>query len=184
MSSIVAGFALLAVHDMAAGGAGAAPRYWPAGSRIPRSDQLHTLVMFAHPRCPCFRASLAELEKLLARRANTVVPWVVFFEPAGADDDWQHSDQRSTAANIPGVQLLRDVDGQEARRFHAQTSGHTVLYSANGELQFSGGVTAARGHSGDNAGRIAIEMILSALSPESREAPVFGCPIGVLSENR
>jgi hypothetical protein len=51
-----------------------------------------------------------------------------------------------------------------------------VLYNAAGALLFSGGITAARGHEGDNAGR---EMVLAHLAANDagRRAPVFGCPL-------
>jgi hypothetical protein len=182
LSSIIAGFTLLALHDTAKGAAGAAPPTWPAATRIVLSDRKHTLIMFAHPRCPCTRASLAEFEKVLARRGDSAAPWIVFYKPAGADDGWEQTDQWSTASRMPGVRIVRDIEGMEASRFHAATSGQTLLYSPAGELEFSGGITVARGHAGDNVGRSAIEAILAASTPVTRETPVFGCSIVVRSE--
>jgi hypothetical protein len=52
-----------------------------------------------------------------------------------------------------------------------------LLYSAGGERLFSGGITFARGHAGDNAGRAAIEAWSTGSPPGYRETPVFGCPI-------
>jgi hypothetical protein len=57
------------------------------------------------------------------------------------------------------------------------------LYGPGGDLLFSGGITAARGHSGDNCGR---STIISLLTEETANAPVragpaqtfvFGCPL-------
>ena len=70
-----------------------------------------------------------------------------------------------------------DGDGQEARLFHAVTSGQTVLYDSQGRLLFSGGITASRGHSGDNAGRSAIVSLVNAEVPDRTETLVFGCPL-------
>jgi hypothetical protein len=46
-------------------------------------------------------------------------------------------------------------------------------------LLFAGGITAARGHAGDNAGRSAIETLLAGGRPGYDRTPVFGCPIVV-----
>jgi hypothetical protein len=177
LGSIVAGLSLLARYDTTAGVAGTAPRYWPRASRIQLSDQGHTLVMFAHPKCPCTRASLGELAKILTRCPNTVTPHVVFFKPADTTELWDHTDQWFTATNTPGVNVVRDMDGVEARLFQATTSGQTLLYNAAGELLFSGGITLARGHAGDNPGRGAIESYLAGSGGEICETPVYGCPI-------
>jgi hypothetical protein len=177
LSGVVIGLALVTNHDFAEGAAGPSPLDWPSRSLLPHSDHDYTLVMFAHPRCPCTRASLEELTKLLARNQNSVSKWVVFYRPSGADDSWEQTDQCQTAGKIPGVHIASDMDGAEAKLFHAQTSGHTLLYGPTGKLLFSGGITVARGHAGDNDGRSAIEAILSKSLPTTRETPVYGCPI-------
>ena len=61
--------------------------------------------------------------------------------------------------------------------FHAETSGQTALYDATGNLLFSGGITSARGHEGDNDGRAAVVSLLTSDGAEERETPVFGCPL-------
>jgi hypothetical protein len=174
---IGAGMYLLARHDGSPGQTASAPEHWPSGSQITRDDQRSTLIMFAHPRCPCTRASLGELEKLVARRPDGATCWVVYFEPPNADRDWDAVDFPGTANTIPGVHLFRDVDGREARRFGAQTSGQTLLYDSGGTLRFSGGMTFARGHAGDNDGRASIESLLAGEVPHLSQTPVFGCPI-------
>lgn len=177
LGAIGTGLGALAWYDNAA----AAPQEflaeWPSGSAIHRSEQGKTLVLFAHPRCPCTRASLGELEKIVAHCQGTIIPWVVFFKPDGAEPGWEQTDLWRTASAIPGVHVLCDVGGHEARRFHVTASGQTLLYSAGGERLFSGGITFARGHAGDNAGRAAIEAWSTGSPPGYRETPVFGCPI-------
>ena len=53
-----------------------------------------------------------------------------------------------------------------------------------GDLLFSGGITFARGHAGDNAGRTAIEACAAGQSPGYRQTPVFGCPIIATARQR
>jgi hypothetical protein len=72
---------------------------------------------------------------------------------------------------------VRDDGGAEASLFHAATSGQTALYDAAGNLLFSGGITRARGHAGDNAGLTAVVSLLTSGETEERGTPVFGCPL-------
>jgi hypothetical protein len=178
------GLVMLTGYSNTPGDMRPAPSNWPRGSRLRLTNGRATLVLFAHPRCPCTRASLGELEKIIARYRDAVTPWVVFLKPTDSDDSWDQTDLWSTAAAIPGVHVVRDEGGSEARRFHAGTSGQTLLYSDRGELLFNGGITYARGHSGDNAGRAAIESYLSGHWPGYHETPVFGCPIAATSEEK
>jgi len=181
LAGVIAGLVLVAQYDYAAGPAGSTRSRWPSHSRIPLSKHDHTLIMFAHPRCPCTRASLGELERLVARCPEGLTCWVVFFVPTGAAENWKQTDQWSTASRIPHVRVMSDVDGAEASLFHAMTSGHAMLYGPAGDLLFSGGITTARGHAGDNDGRSAIEAVLLNSTPATRTTPVYGCPI-VLSD--
>ena len=51
---------------------------WPPSSQIPLDQTSPTLLLFLHPRCPCSRSSLAELERLLAfasKREGIFVEW-------------------------------------------------------------------------------------------------------------
>jgi hypothetical protein len=53
-----------------------------------------------------------------------------------------------------------------------------LLYSPQGKLQFSGGITESRGHVGDNAGRAAVLAALTTdAPPEQTNAFVFGCAL-------
>jgi hypothetical protein len=61
---------------------GTAPAEWPASSRLARVDGRPTIVMFAHPQCPCSRATVTELEKLVARTHAAAAIHVVFYRPA------------------------------------------------------------------------------------------------------
>jgi hypothetical protein len=113
----------------------------------------------------------------MAQSHGRLVAYVLFLKPAGFSDDWEKTDLWQSAAGIPGVNPIVDGDGVEARRFRARTSGQTVLYDAEGRLLFSGGITMARGHAGDNAGRSAIISLVNEQVSEQAETPVFGCPL-------
>jgi hypothetical protein len=156
---------------------GIAPVRWPAPSRIPRVAGEPSLVMFVHPHCPCTRASMGELAELMAHCQKLVDAHVVFFHPGNSGEEWSHSDLWRAAMAIPGVSVQSDEDGREAKLFHGETSGHTILYDGQGRLLFDGGITASRGHSGDNAGRDAIEALLHGKTTQQAMTPVFGCPI-------
>jgi hypothetical protein len=66
-----------------------------------------------------------------------------------------------------------DNNGIGARRFGSSTSGQVMLY--NGQLLFSGGITASRGHSGENDGRSVIIALPTEGQAATNERPVFGC---------
>lgn len=163
-------------YENAPGPATAPPSRWPLDSSIHLATDRATLVMLAHPHCPCTRASIGELARLMAQSQGRVTAYALFVKPEGSSDDWEKTDLWQSAASIPGVNVVID-DGVEAQRFCAVTSGQTVLYDAEGHLLFSGGITGSRGHSGDNAGRSAIVSLLNNGEAERTETSVFGCPL-------
>jgi hypothetical protein len=141
-------------------------------------DQKHdTLIMFAHPQCPCSRASIEELNRLLARSHGNVAAQVWFFKPAGFPADWTRSDLWRSAAAIPGVTVHDDPDGAQARLFGAETSGYVLLYDPRGQLRFKGGITGSRGHAGDNDGEDAIVSLLAGQQVNLKQTPVYGCSL-------
>jgi hypothetical protein len=153
------------------------PAQWPADSRIRPAPDRPTLVMLAHPRCSCTRASIGELAELMAQAPMRPQTYVLFLKPAQFAHDWEKSSLWHSAASIPNVTAVRDDDGLEARRFGAATSGQTMLYDINGRLLFSGGITGSRGHSGDNAGRTAILALLHRDTSGRNDSFVFGCSL-------
>ena len=159
------------------GAAGMPPAEWPAESRLPRPAGQPMLVLFAHPRCPCTRASLGELERLMAQAQGRLVAQVLFLKLAGTGENWARTDLWRTAAAIPGVVVAQDDDGVEARLFHSETSGDTLLYDADGHRIFHGGITLSRGHAGDNPGRSAIAALLDEPAANAVSTPVFGCSL-------
>jgi hypothetical protein len=177
LAAVATGFVGLALYAFKPGSTGTAPVSWPAGTAISADEGRPTLVMFVHPKCPCSRASVAELERLMAVCDGRVSARVVFLRPAGFDDEWAKTDIWQSAAAIPSVTVLVDRDAVEARRFDAETSGQTFLFDASGRLLFSGGITGARGHEGDNAGLDAVASLIVTGRAERSTAPVFGCSL-------
>jgi hypothetical protein len=150
---------------------------WPADSQIQREPDRPTLVMLVHPHCPCTRASIGELALLMAQTQGRLAAYVLFLKPAGFSENWEKTDLWQSAVGIPGVKPIIDYEGVEASRFKATTSGQSALYDVEGRLLFSGGITIARGHAGDNPGRSAIVSLVNTRIAEQTETPVFGCPL-------
>jgi hypothetical protein len=154
-----------------------APLVWPAASRIPRTPGLPVVVVMGHPKCPCTRATIGELALIMTRLHSQATAAVLFIHPDGAPSDWEKTDLWRSAAEIPGVTVLVDPHYREADLFGAQASGQTFLYDANGHLQFNGGITALRGHSGDNVGRSSIIALVTGEGEAQRQTSVFGCSL-------
>jgi hypothetical protein len=155
------------------------PLAWPADARLPRQADLPTLVLFAHPRCPCSRATIRELAKLMTDCGGRLTATVLVLRPVDVPDGWERTDLWDRAAAIPGVSVRCDAGGAESRRFGAATSGQTLLYAPDGRLLFAGGITESRGHEGDNAGRSAVISLVKGRNSATQSAltPVYGCPL-------
>lgn len=173
--TIGGGLALLWAYAGTPGPAATAHSTWPAGASFGRDTSGPALVLFLHPQCPCSRATLSELARLLVSPSRPAAVYALVYRPVGEKDGWERTDLWDTAAAMKGVHVMTDVGGAQARVFGALVSGQTLLYSANGSLLFSGGITDARGHEGDNAGRTAITAILAGNRRGPMQTPVFGC---------
>jgi hypothetical protein len=136
-----------------------------------------TLVMFAHPKCPCTRASIGELAELATRCVGRVDICVLFFAPSLEEKSWRRTDLWQSAADIPDARVMVDIAGKKSERFGAQTSGHVLLYDRHGRIVFSGGITEGRGHSGDNIGKSSIESFLLNGAIPTRKTEVYGCSL-------
>ncbi len=179
MAAVAVGLTTLWRYQRAPGVAAAAPTTWPTGSRFARPSLTRpTVLMFIHPGCPCSRASLTELAKVVANTAPAPAVSIVFMGSDDALAEWVEGASWKQAERIPGAQLLVDMDGSEAARFGAVTSGQTLAYGADGRLLFAGGVTIARGEVGPSRGaallKAALDLSAGALATR---ANVFGCPL-------
>ena len=177
LASASVGLGWLMAYDNTPGAPANAPGRWPAGSTLTRDAAGPTLVMLAHPRCDCTRASIGELAELLARAPRRPRTFVVFLRPGNVPAAWDQTGTFNQATRIPGVTVIRDSDGDEAVRFGVSTSGQTLLYDRDGRLVYSGGITGARGKSGSNTGRSTVLQLLAGAHPARATAQVFGCSL-------
>ena len=176
IAAVAFGARVLFRYENTPGPVGALCPAWPA-THIERAIDRPTLVMLAHPHCPCTGASVGELAQIMARLQGRVTAYVLFVKPNGAGHDWDDTSLRRSAEAIPGVKVVFDPDGVEAHRFGAETSGHTFLFGTDGRLLFSGGITASRGHAGDNTGKSAIVALVNNQAPARTRTLVFGCSL-------
>jgi hypothetical protein len=164
-------------RDSAPGVPAAAPAQWPVASSIARRPGVPTLVLLLHPHCPCTRATLGELSRVVARTRGRFAIEMLFVVPNGKPASWAIGRLWRSSTDIPGAHVTLDPEGREARRFGAFTSGQALYYDARGQLRFSGGITPGRGNSGDNAGADAVVALATFVEPVYHDTPVFGCPL-------
>jgi hypothetical protein len=176
LTAAAAGMLFLQDFEATPGATTQPPTRWPSESRLIPTEGRANLVIALHPHCPCSRATLTELGRLIAEHPTDVSTHILFLKPSNFPDGWEQSDLWNAAALIPGAQLIPDLDGVEAHRFGALTSGQVLLYDSQGALQFSGGITKARGIAGDNTGERAVAKIISGQSDVSQTC-VYGCPL-------
>jgi hypothetical protein len=174
-AAILTGLFWLTAYDFTPGPGMHPPARWPSRANLPRAA--YTLVMAAHPKCPCTNASIDELSRLMASGDHRLTADVLFYVPPGVGADWWGTALWAKAAAIPGVTVHLDRGGEVERLFGAITSGSVIVYDAEDRLRFHGGITAARGHVGDNAGRSSLIALLETGQVADAETPVFGCPL-------
>ena len=179
LAALGIGFGSLLIYSDAPGKALSPQAHWPSGATLRPSPTLPTLVMVAHPQCPCSRASMTELGILMSELHGKVKTYILFYKPSGFDAGWEKTTLWQKAGKIPGVTVISDTDGVEAQHFHATISGQVFLYNPDHDhtLAFSGGITPSRGHEGDNAGLDAIRNTVNHLFTKQQTTFAFGCPI-------
>lgn len=174
---IAAGTGALLRYENTPGRPGGAPPHWPPDSAISRSTSQYTLVMLAHPNCPCTRASVAEMEVLMTRFGGRLTAYVLFSKPGAEAPEVRGTDRWKRAEAIPGVSVVYDRGGLEAKRFGGEVSGQTMLYDPSGRLVFSGGITGGRGRQGSNPGADTMMSLLGGKESARQSTPVFGCAL-------
>src|SRR3954465_14705944 len=128
LASLTLGLRSLFSYETTPGVAGHPPAFWPDNSVI-HSVTPYTLVMAAHPNCPCTRASMDELAQIMARTNGKLTAYVLFLKPEKSSADWNDTSLIKTAAAIPGVTVISDSEGHEGQRFGVETSGHVLLFN-------------------------------------------------------
>jgi hypothetical protein len=150
---------------------------WPSDSNLRRSLTKPTLLLFSHPKCPCTRSSLEELDKIVSADPSFAKVIIVFADLRPADPYWAETDLWQHAKRIPGAEVLRDENAIECRHFSAFTSGTAILFSKTGAELFRGGLTTSRGHEGESIADGALATFLKSGVMPVRSAPVFGCAL-------
>lgn len=150
---------------------------WPTSSQLKLAAKDFTLILFAHPQCPCSKASLDELNAIIAHGQNKITATVIFEKIPGFDESMMRSSLLRQAERIPGVRVFIDKEGFEAKVFGAQTSGQVYFFDAAGTNYFQGGITPARGHGGDSIGKSTILSLVNDEKVERNTAAVFGCSL-------
>ncbi len=155
------------------------PASWPGDSALPAPVDRPTMLVFVHQFCSCTAATIAELSKLPAmRRPGTRSPGITFLFSRPYRSTWPlRSPSWDAGGKLDGARVVWDIDGHEARRFGARTSGMVVMYSGQGKLLFSGGVTGSRGHQGDNYGLDQLAASIDSQQEAPRPSLVFGCAL-------
>lgn len=173
--AVVSGFVILTEYQNAPGTPAEAPTEWPSESNLAPADDKATLLVFVHPHCPCTDATMEELARLMNHVRDSVRARAVFLQPDPFENDWSKTSLWRRAQSISGVTPQLDPGGRETDRFGVATSGQVLLYGSDGTLRFQGGITAGRGHEGDNAGRAALRSMLTGTEPKQHQTFVFGC---------
>jgi hypothetical protein len=176
------GLGLLADYATKPGMVGQVANTWPDNQSVSLSDDSHTIVLAVHPRCPCTRSTIDELEAVLANTQATPKVLALIFEPlpgetADPEEDFARTSITKRLRRLPNIECIPDPGSETAQRFGAMTSGHTLVYAPDGSLSFSGGLTPTRAHTGPNTGSFALKDILNGNQPIAKQAPVFGCPL-------
>ena len=151
---------------------------WPVASRLPKSPDRPSFLMFVGDDCPCSRAGLRELERLLAEIPEEGFPRVVVVF-AGPQTD-PVAELWKQAKGIAGVEAWRDSPLKETQRFGARTSGQVMTYDRFGTLVFEGGLTVARGHEGMSGARVSLANWFrrrNGSMPSQSRSRVFGCDL-------
>lgn len=176
LAVVTTGFGSLMRYKSLPGEVSASPRFWPETTLLRRDSSRSTLLMIAHPKCPCTYATLREIEWIQSKAGRPVDVQIVFALPPGADESWRDTDVVRLASSYKNMSVQFDESGKTVENFDANTSGQVFLYDTQGKLQFSGGVTPMRGHEGDCPGKA---NLLAAIQGKMHAmyAPAFGCPL-------
>lgn len=173
----------LSEHTYEGRQASASLAVWPANSQWDRADGAYQLILFAHPFCPCTRASLSELAESLTRLPKSTAIRIVFATAGLPQSEVQDSDLVSMARRLPGAEVRFDEQSAEAMHFGATLSGETLVFDPHGRLIFHGGLTPGRGHQGDTAAQRQMERLVNGQTGPVCRCSVFGCRLSRPSES-
>lgn len=175
---VVYGSVRLMSHDLTPAVATVPPAAASSLNAIAEASNHFTLTMFVHPLCPCSRASVTELQRLLRSPGGRLEFRIYFVVAAGLETDPRETDLWKLAATLPNTTLAIDDNGQAADAFGATTSGQAYVFDGRKSLRFSGGLTSARGKTGETTGSLALLNLLQGETTATPiVSPVFGCSL-------
>lgn len=180
LGAIAFGMSKLIKYSMKEGASSRVVQNWPGHTQLQRSPSRLTLVLALHPFCPCSMATLAELNKIIAKASNHLSIKVLFIRSIFGEKEKvkeESSPLLKELKTLPGIEIIMDKEGREARLFGFTTSGHTALFSPGGKTLFTGGITPGRGHQGTSDGEIAILDFALRGKSSIHQAKVFGCSL-------
>ncbi|WP_286766000.1 MULTISPECIES: RedB [Rhodopirellula] len=140
-----------------------------------------TVLIFYHPHCPCTRATIRCMERMIASFASQPNIVAYAFIPSGEVDSWIESETTDKLRSFGNVSIVADHDAKASRQFDVATSGHVLVYN-DARLSFSGGITPSRGHEGSCDSGAAFLNSINGESNQRVKWPVFGCAIVSPSE--
>lgn len=152
-------------------------RVFPQSSDVQLSHGRQNIVMFLHPSCPCSEASVDEFHELMRAGEKDSVGTVVFYMPPEKEPEWSLAPIVQRVKRIRNVTIEYDTDGSRAETFGVTTSGHVLIYDGRGILQFTGGITGSRGHTGENHYFDLAKQCILARKAKYTTTPVFGCAL-------
>src|SRR4051794_8630920 len=88
-AALAIGAAKLWHFDSTAGEPSRAPAQWPSDTQLVHDPSRPTLLLSIHPQCPCSRATLSELARLMTRSQGKVNAIVLVVRPAGVAAGWE-----------------------------------------------------------------------------------------------
>lgn len=174
---LLTGHLVLFEYEMTASPLANTKRIFPAKSIVQMAKGRQNIILFLHPMCPCSMASVDEFHELMRAGEKDSVGTVVAFMPQEMQSEWALQPVFSSLKRIRNVSIVYDTTGAQADIFGATTSGHVLIYDGRGILQFSGGITASRGHSGDNANFELAKKTILERNPKFVTTPVLGCAL-------
>ncbi|MBP6745241.1 hypothetical protein KA344_08395 [bacterium] len=182
---VLLGYGSMVVYSTSPAKSAVTADHFPLDSTLAHGRNL-TLITFLHPQCPCSRATVSELQELLVQNEfqSNLTIYAVVSRPSGCSADFTRGAILDSLSSMKNVQVVIDKDDVESQRFGARASGQTLLFDGQGKCLFSGGITAARGEVGANAGVNALRQYLAGTTTTTttttlttKQTPVFGCSL-------
>jgi hypothetical protein len=182
---VLLGYGSMVVYSTSPAKSAVTADHFPLDSRLAHGRNL-TLITFLHPQCPCSRATVSELQELLVQNEfqSNLTIYAVVSMPIGCSADFTRGAILDSLSSMKNVRVVIDKDDIESQRFGARASGQTLLFDGQGKCLFSGGITAARGEVGANAGVNALRQYLAGTTTTTttttlttKQTPVFGCSL-------